>query len=39
LPGGVRLRHIRVIRDYGMFGLREAPQHFTEAQLAPRVNV
>jgi heme-degrading monooxygenase HmoA len=27
----VRLRHIRVVRDYGMFDRREAPQYFAEA--------
>jgi heme-degrading monooxygenase HmoA len=33
-PDGVRLRHIRVIREYGMFDRREAPQHFEEARRA-----
>lgn len=28
----VRLRHIRVIREYGMFDRREAPQFFEEAR-------
>jgi hypothetical protein len=28
LPAGARLRHIRVIRDYGMFDRREAPQYY-----------
>jgi heme-degrading monooxygenase HmoA len=32
LPEGVRLRHIRIIREYGMFDRREAPQHFEEMQ-------
>ncbi|GJH19071.1 antibiotic biosynthesis monooxygenase [Caballeronia novacaledonica] len=32
LPSDVRLRHIRVIREYGMFDRREAPQYFEEAQ-------
>jgi heme-degrading monooxygenase HmoA len=32
LPAGVRLRHIRVIREYGMFDRREAPQYFEEVQ-------
>ena len=31
-PSDVRLRHIRVIREYGMFDRREAPQYFEEAQ-------
>lgn len=30
LPEGVRLRSIRVVRDYGMFDRREAPQYFAE---------
>jgi len=30
-PSEVRLRNIRVIRDYGMFDRREAPQYFAEA--------
>ena len=32
LPEGVRLRHIRVVREYGMFDRREAPQFFAEVQ-------
>jgi heme-degrading monooxygenase HmoA len=28
LPQGARLRHVRVIRDYGMFDRREAPQFY-----------
>lgn len=31
LPGGARLRHVRVIRDYGMFDRREAPQYYPDA--------
>jgi heme-degrading monooxygenase HmoA len=34
LPDGVRLRHVRIIRDYGMFDRREAPQYFAEVQPA-----
>ncbi len=30
LPEGGRLRHIRVVRDYGMFDRREAPQYYPE---------
>jgi hypothetical protein len=30
LPDSVRLRNIRVVRDYGMFDRREAPQYFAE---------
>jgi heme-degrading monooxygenase HmoA len=32
LPDDVRARQIRVIREYGMFDRREAPQYFEEAQ-------
>jgi heme-degrading monooxygenase HmoA len=28
---GARLRHVRVIRDYGMFDRREAPQYYPDA--------
>jgi hypothetical protein len=28
LGEGVRLRRIRVVRDYGMFDRREAPQYY-----------
>lgn len=31
MPDGARLRHIRVIRDYGMFDRREAPQYYPNA--------
>jgi heme-degrading monooxygenase HmoA len=34
LPEGVRLRNIRVVRDYGMFDRREAPQYFAEVHPA-----
>jgi heme-degrading monooxygenase HmoA len=30
-PGG-RLRHVRVVRDYGMFDRREAPQYYAAVQ-------
>ncbi|BAN27835.1 antibiotic biosynthesis monooxygenase family protein [Caballeronia insecticola] len=32
LASDVRLRHIRVIREYGMFDRREAPQYFEDVQ-------
>ncbi|WP_250490870.1 antibiotic biosynthesis monooxygenase [Caballeronia sp. INML2] len=32
LPDDVRVRNIRVIREYGMFDRREAPQYFEEVQ-------
>jgi hypothetical protein len=32
LPEGVRMRHVRVVREYGMYDRREAPQYFAEAQ-------
>ncbi|MBN3764386.1 antibiotic biosynthesis monooxygenase [Burkholderia sp. Ac-20365] len=31
LPDGARLRTVRVVRDYGMFERREAPQYYPEA--------
>jgi hypothetical protein len=34
LPDGVRLRNIRVIRDYGMFDRREAAQYFADVDPA-----
>ena len=30
LNDGVRLRRVRVVRDYGMFDRREAPQYYPE---------
>jgi hypothetical protein len=30
LPDTHRLRHVRVIRDYGMYDRREAPQYYPE---------
>lgn len=30
LPGGARSRRVRVIRDYGMFDRREAPQYYPD---------
>lgn len=32
LTGDTRVRRIRIIRDYGMFDRREAPQYYPEAQ-------
>uniref|UniRef100_UPI003F498BCA antibiotic biosynthesis monooxygenase family protein n=1 Tax=Cupriavidus yeoncheonensis TaxID=1462994 RepID=UPI003F498BCA len=32
LPGDVRLRNIRIVREYGMFDRREAPQYFKDVQ-------
>ncbi|MBP0594132.1 antibiotic biosynthesis monooxygenase [Paraburkholderia sp. LEh10] len=32
LPDDVRLRRIRVVREYGMFDRREAPQYFPDAK-------
>jgi hypothetical protein len=32
LPDGARLRRVRVIRDYGMFDRREAPQFYPDAE-------
>jgi heme-degrading monooxygenase HmoA len=33
LQDGARLRHIRVVRDYGMFDRREAPQYYPDAKI------
>jgi hypothetical protein len=33
-----RLRRVRVIRDYGMFDRREAPQFYPDASGAPTVH-
>jgi hypothetical protein len=30
LPDGARLRRVRVVRDYGMFDRREAPQYYPD---------
>jgi heme-degrading monooxygenase HmoA len=32
LPDDARLRHVRVVRDYGMYDRREAPQYYPDAQ-------
>ena len=32
LQEGARLRHVRVVRDYGMFDRREAPQYYPDAK-------
>jgi hypothetical protein len=32
LNDGARLRRIRIIRDYGMFDRREAPQYYPDAR-------
>ena len=32
LPEGARLRRVRVVRDYGMFERREAPQYYPDAK-------
>ena len=34
LPGGARLRGVRVVRDYGMFDRREAPQYYSDVKRA-----
>ncbi len=34
LPEGARLRRVRIVRDYGMFDRREAPQYYPEAARA-----
>jgi len=35
LPPGGRLRHVRVVRDYGMFDRREAPQYYAAVERQP----
>ncbi|BBK30147.1 heme-degrading monooxygenase HmoA [Stella humosa] len=37
LPDGARLRRVRVVRDYGMFDRREAPQYYPDAAGRPTV--
>jgi len=34
LPDGARLRGVRVVRDYGMFDRREAPQYYPDVKRA-----
>jgi heme-degrading monooxygenase HmoA len=34
LPDGARLRRVRVVRDYGMFDRREAPQYYPDVSRA-----
>lgn len=34
LPDGARLRRVRVVRDYGMFDRREAPQFYPAIERA-----
>src|ERR1700744_2160966 len=36
LPEGGRLRHVRIIRDYGMFDRREAPQYYPAVERGDR---
>jgi heme-degrading monooxygenase HmoA len=38
VPDGARLRRIRVVRDYGMFDRREAPQYYPDANGADTVH-
>ena len=39
LPGGARLRRVRIVRDYGMFDRREAPQFYPDAKGAATKHV
>jgi hypothetical protein len=32
LPAGARLRRVRVVRDYGMYDRREAPQYYPDVE-------
>jgi hypothetical protein len=34
LQDGARLRRVRVVRDYGMFDRREAPQYYPDVKSA-----
>jgi heme-degrading monooxygenase HmoA len=38
LGDGARLRRVRVVRDYGMFDRREAPQYYPDANGAPTLH-
>lgn len=38
LQDGKRLRQIRVVRDYGMFDRREAPQYYPDGKGAPTIH-
>lgn len=35
LPEAARLRRVRIVRDYGMFDRREAPQYYPDVQQPP----
>jgi hypothetical protein len=35
LPSDARLRRVRIVRDYGMFDRREAPQYYPDVQIWP----
>ena len=39
LKDGVRLRRVRVVRDYGMFDRREATQYYPDIPLYERYTV
>jgi heme-degrading monooxygenase HmoA len=32
VPGGVRVRQVRIVRDYGMYDRRESPQYYPEVE-------
>ena len=36
MPDGARLRRVRIVRDYGMFDRREAPQYYPEVSPVSR---
>ncbi|MEH2512625.1 heme-degrading monooxygenase HmoA [Nitrobacteraceae bacterium AZCC 1564] len=38
VPDGARIRRVRVIRDYGMFDRREAPQYYPDANGAETIH-
>ncbi len=38
VPDGARIRRVRIIRDYGMFDRREAPQYYPDADGAETIH-
>ena len=38
VPDGFRARRVRVVRDYGMFDRREAPQYYPDAKGAVTIH-
>jgi hypothetical protein len=38
VPDSARLRRVRIVRDYGMFDRREAPQYYPDAEGARTIH-